>query len=215
MFSRKSKIYQEIENNLILELHKEGVSNLKLNKNFRILCILTMFLSLSAPWYLEPFQLKKIYLYMLCDQNLIPSNCVTYYTLKNSCSYSSSICQESQKNMKAGLIVFACSFLSLICHLISFFTTNSILINSQQNYFKIIFVYLSCFFYVSGCILWTIFSVFEPSHDSASYGLMITFSAIFMNLFVSFHFHTFKSFLIDYYPAINSSSEHSSGRLDQ
>ena len=217
MFSRKSKIYQEIETNLILELHKEGTENLKLNKKFRVLCIITMFLSLSTPWYLEPFQLKNNYLYMLCDHNTIPSNCVTYYTLKDSCSYSSSICQDSQKNMKAGLIVFACSFLSLLSHLISFYTTNSILVNSQSSFFKIAFVYLSCFFYVSGCVLWTIFSVFEPSRDSASYGLMITFSAIFMNLFVNFHFHTFKSFLIDFYPGPTSSPGRSelSGHLDQ
>lgn len=216
MFSRKSKIYQEIESDLILELHRQGLTNLKLNIKFRIICILVMFLSLATPWYLEPFQNKSIYLYMICDQNLYPSNCSTYYTLNQSCNYSSAICSESKTNMKAGLMVFFCSFLSLLSHLISFYATNSIL-NSRQSYFFIIFIYLSSFFFISGCVLWTIFSVFEPRQDLASYGLMITFSAIFMNLFVSFHFHTFKGFIVEYYPYSKSSSSHSSssGKSDQ
>lgn len=211
MFSRKSKIYQEIESDLVLELHNQAVTNLKLNQQFRIICMLSIPFALLTPWYYEPFDHKNIYLYMLCNKDLIPSGCHNYYSLHKSCSLSSSICTECEANMKAGLIVFGFSLISVIFHFLSFRTTK-LLIESRHNYVWISFVFLACFSYVSGCIIWIALSKYEPRRDDVSYGMMIVFSSIFMNVFVTFHFNTFKNFL---YSPVSPSISPRSSQLDQ
>ncbi len=210
MFSRKSKIYQEIESDLILELHKQGVTNLQLNEKFRVICILSIILSLLTPWYYEPFDHNNIYLYMICNKSIFPSGCSNYYSLHKSCSLSSSICSECEVNMRAGLIVLSLSLISIFFHLLSFLTTRRV-IESKQGLIRISFVYLACIFYVLGCISWVVLSKYEPRRDEVSYGMMVVFSSFFINVFVTFHFYTFKSFLLDFYPGRKSpeSSDHS------
>jgi uncharacterized membrane protein YidH (DUF202 family) len=152
---------------------------------------------------------------MICNESIFPSGCSNYYSLQKSCSFSSSICSECEVNMRAGLIVIGLSFISIIFHLLSFITTR-LVIQSKQSIILVSFIYFACCFYVLACISWVVLSKYEPRRDEVSYGMMVVFSSFFINVFVAFHFYTFKSFLLNYYsPGDSAASSHDSSHLDQ
>lgn len=209
MFSKRSKIYKQLENEIVLELHKQGAINIKLNTKFRIICIFSILLSLVSPWYYKNEQWSNYYLYMICT-DYIPTNCKTFAELFNNCSLSSALCSEIQKATKAGYVVIIFFTLSIICHLISMLSVKSATSGILSFKFSI-FVYLAFVFYVIGFLSWILISGFHIGENTAMYGLTAVFTSTFIGFFVLVHFLTFSKFILSHYsvPVSESASNES------
>ncbi|OMJ85872.1 hypothetical protein SteCoe_12714 [Stentor coeruleus] len=213
MFSKKSKIYQQLENEIVLELHKEGTKNIKLNTKFRIICILSILLSIISPWYYKNEHWSNIYLYMICT-DYIPTNCKMFTELFTNCSLSSTLCSEIQKTMKAGFVVIIFFTLSIICHLISMVSIKSATTGILSFKFSV-FVYLAFAFYVIGFLSWIFISGFHIGENTAMYGLTAAFTSTFIGLFVLVHFFTFSKFILSHYSVPVSESASNASNITE
>lgn len=202
MFSKKSKIYKEIEKGIALELHKEAIKNIRLNTKFRIICIFSIIVSIITPWYWKNEEWSNIYLYMICTDYFL-TNCKNFIELHQNCTLASSTCEEIQKSMQAGAIVLGFFIISIILHLISIICIKPIILGTGSWKHSIV-VYLAFLFYVFGFVLWVIISGFRVGENTAMYGLTATFISTFIGLFVTVHFLTFSKMVLEHYSVESS-----------
>ena len=144
---------------------------------------------------------------MICDSKLIPSDCINYYSLKKNCYLSQVECNRCIKNMNGGITILIASLMCLILQIATVFSLKAYI--QGKNYCKSIrFCLFSSGIYSIAFIIWNQLSDFDPTVYSPSFGLTIAFTVIFFQVFLSFHFFTFRKYVVEYYfTESNRSSE--------
>ena len=211
MFSRKSDIYKSIESKIILDIHQAGVYNLKINVKLRFLLIFFIIFSVLSPWYYRDIVYGNVYLFMVCDNNYFPIDCINFYKLKKECSLTQDICNKSYKDMNGGAMMLVASFICLIFQIISIFNLKAY-IEGKKNCKNAYFCMISSLIYSIAFTLWNCLSDFRPSVDSPNYGLTAAFTVIFFQVFLLIHFLKFRNYVVEYYLADPSMSGESISR---
>ena len=211
MFSNKSELYKSVESEVILDMHRESIVNLKINLKLRILCILSILIAIIVPWYQESG--VNIYVYMVCSDQILPTNCTSFSTIRNNCSNYSNLCSKYNNAINGGFAMLAASIVCIMLQILSIFNVMAYIngkIKCQTTYC----CQFSSAIYCAAFIIWNCLIRFDSAHMTAYYGLTASFTCLFFQIFLTIHFFSFKRNLIDYYasaPTVKSDQRSGSG----
>lgn len=210
MFSKKTDLYKSIEGEIVLDVHRESLRNLRVNLKLRYLCIVCIIFAMVTPWYYFPgTSWSNVYLYMICTDDLVPTDCISFYTIEENCPFDSQeLCEKCKNEMNGGYIVLIGSLVCILLQVVSIINLYAFI--GGKNYCKTTcFCVASSVIYCLTFVAWNNVSDFRPSEYTAFYGLTAAFTCMFLQIFLSLHFITFTQKLIGFFSAESGEASHS------